>query len=136
MNLKVEKNRIYHPYYKWEDYNHSFYDNCTGAEKKIKIEKGLEMFNSESMTRNNMFAVVDEWKYSCEHNLTNTSMNKIAYIGQAACAYYAKIPNTVTMEIWNMLHKDVQERSNKIAEEAIVKWKNNNKTIQLCLNID
>ena len=71
-----------------------------------------------------MLAVVNKWKHSCEHNLTNNSMNKVAYIGQAACAYYAEIPSTVTMEAWNKLTPEVQERSNNIAEEVINIWKN------------
>ena len=83
-----------------------------------------------------MFYVVDNWKYSMEHNLTNSSMNHIAYIGQSACAYYDNIPSTITMEAWSMLTKEVQERSNEIALLAIERWKSNNKLIQRCLNLD
>ena len=129
-------NRIYHPYWKWEDYKAGFYDNISGALKLQLIQKGIEMFNSESLTRNNMFFVVDNWKFSCEHNLSNPSINKIAYIGQGACCIYAGIPSTITMELWSMLSKEVQERSNKIALESIERWKQQNKLIQLCLNID
>lgn len=136
MNVKPEKNRIYHPWSKWEDYNYSFYDNCTGSEKEEKAAKAVEMFNCEKSTRECMFYVVENWTYSMEHNLTNNSLNQIAYIGQSACAYYANIPCTVTMEIWSTLSEDVQERSNKIAKEVIEHWKKQNKRIQLCLNLD
>lgn len=129
--------RIYHPYNLWEDYKYGFYDNCSGSEKQNKIDKAIEMFNSESLTRKYMNKVVDEWKYSCEHNLTNESLNKIAYIGQAACCLYADIPNTITMEAWSKLSKDVQNRSDEIAKEVINKWENNNnKLVQLCLKFD
>lgn len=128
--------RIYHPYWKWEDHKAKFYDNCSGTIKEELIKKGIEMFNSEKLTRENMFFVVDNWKYSCEHNLSNPSINKIAYIGQGACCVYASIPSTVTMELWNKLTKEVQERANEIAKEAIERWNNQNKFIQLCLNID
>ena len=57
MNLKVEINRIYHHYKKWEDYNYNFYNNCTGKEKEDKIKKGLEMFNSEELTKKYMFTL-------------------------------------------------------------------------------
>ena len=128
--------RIYHPYWLWEDYRAGFYENCSGEVKKQLIIKGIEMFNSEDLTRENMFYVIKNCKYSCEHNLTNESLNKIAYIGQSACCVYAKIPSTVTMEIWNLLNSEVQIRSNNIAIEAIKKWNENNKIIQQCLNID
>lgn len=128
--------RIYHPYWKWEDYKAGFYNNCSGEEKKQLIIKGIEMFNSEKLTLENMYKVINEWKYSCEHNFTNPSLNKIAYIGQGACCIYANIPSTVTMEIWNMLDNKTQDRANQNANKILDEWVINNKRIQLCLNLD
>lgn len=128
--------RIFHPYWLWEDYKAGFYDNVSGEKKKEYIKKVLEMFNDKKLTKENMLFVVENWKYSCEHNLTNDSLNKIAYIGQSACSVYAGVPCTVTMECWSMLTEEVKERSNKIALEVIEIWKNNNKNIQLCLKLD
>jgi hypothetical protein len=136
MNDKVKINRIYHPYWLWEDYKFGFYNNCSGEEKKKLTDKCLELFNSEALTKKWMLYVIENWKYSCEHNLTNDSMNKIAYIGQAACCAYSSIPNTVTMEAWSMLSKEVRDRSDKIATDVIKKWYNRNKKIQLCLNLN
>jgi len=100
--------QIFHHYLLWEDYKCGFYDNCSGSEKDEKIKKAIEMFNDEKLTDEYMGRVISEWKYSCEHNLTNESLNQIAYIGQAACCIYAKVPSTVTMEAWNLLSKKVQ----------------------------
>ena len=128
--------RIYHPYWLWEDYKNGFYDNISGDKKQEFISKVLEMFNSKELTILNMNRVIEEWKYSCEHNLTNESLNRIAYIGQSACCIYAGIPNTITMEAWNLLDEKIKDRSNKIAENILNKWLKNNKYIQLCLNLD
>lgn len=136
MNTKVDENRIYHPYTKWEDWKSGFYNNCSGDIKKDKIIKVIEMFNNEKLTRKYMNKVIDEWKYSCEHNLTNNTINKIAYIGQSACCLYAEIPNTITMEAWSLLDLNIKNRADKIALEILEKWKKRNKKIQLCLNID
>jgi|TARA_R100000656_G_scaffold38651_1_gene32480 hypothetical protein len=127
--------RIYHHYKLWEDHKCGFYNNCSGDGRKEKIQKAVEMFNSERLTREYMDRVIREWKYSCEHNFTNSSLNKIAYIGQAACCLYGEVPNTVTMEAWNMLDRKVQNRSNMIAEEVLSNWIGQN-GIQICLNID
>ncbi len=126
-------NRIYHPYWKWEDFKAGFYDNCSGDKKTILIKSVIEMFSSEELTRTNMYRV-QEWQYSCEHNLTNISLNRIAYIGQSACCIYASVPSTVTMEAWSLLSKDIQTRSDLIAEEFLNYWLEKNKRIQLCLN--
>jgi hypothetical protein len=135
MNISKEKNRIYHHYEMWEDWKNGFYNNCSGEERIIKKQSVLKMFNSEKLTLENMYRVINEWKFSCEHNLTNNSLNKIAYIGQAACCIYDKVPCDVTMECWSELTNEVQERANKNALEVLNKWIQNNKNIQLCLNI-
>jgi hypothetical protein len=135
MNEKPNIKRVYHPYTLWEDYKHGFYDNCTGSDKDAMLLKSIEMFNDEILTKKYMNKVIETWKYSCEQNLTNPSMNKIAYIGQGACCLYARVPSTVTMEAWSHLTDEVKERSNNIAKNVIDNWNNNNKKIQLCLNI-
>lgn len=126
--------RVYHHYEKWEDYPAGFYNACSGKEKESKIQKVIEMFNSELLTREFMTKVISEWKYSCEHNLTNPAMNQIAYIGQSACCIYAEVPSTATMEAWSLLSNEVQYRSDSIAREVLEIWKTKNN--QLCLNLD
>ena len=126
--------RIYHHYKFWEDHKEGFYNSCSGSEKKEKLDKAVEMFSNAKLTKDNMFRVTDEWTYSCEVNLSNAAMNKIAYIGQAACCIYASIPSTITMEAWSLVDKDSQDRANKIAKEVLNMWLNKN--IQLCLSID
>jgi len=135
MNKKTEINRIYHHYEMWEDWKFGFYDNSSGEQREKHKQLVFDMFNSESLTRTNMNRVIEEWTNSCEHNLTNNGLNKIAYIGQSACCIYGGVPCDVTMECWSKLSNEVQYRSNKIAEEALTKWINKNKNIQLCLNI-
>ena len=131
---KIE--RIFHHYKKWEDYPSGFYNNCSGVEKGRYINSVVEMFSDKETTREYMLKAVDLWVYSCEHNLTNDSINKIAYIGQAACCIYCGAPSIVTREAWGLLSKDIQDRSDKIAEEVLKYWEIKNKRIQLCLNLD
>lgn len=128
--------RIYHHYEKWEDWKAGFYNACSGKIKEEKISKVIEMFNNEFLTRKFMLKVIDEWVYSCEHNLSNLSLNRIAYIGQAACCLYSEIPCSVTMEAWSLLSKEVQDRSDLIANEILTLWEVKQKNKQLCLNLD
>ncbi len=118
--------RIYHSWDYWEDYKAGFYNNCSGADKANKILLVVQMFDSEILTREFMLRVIEDWKYSCEHNLTNPSLNKIAYIGQAACCIYGEIPSSVTMEAWSLLEPSVQERADKIANEVLLIWESKN----------
>lgn len=125
--------RIYHNYNLWEDFKNGFYDNCKNELKESKIRSVIDMFSSEELTYEYMNRVIDEWVYSCEHNFTNDSINKIAYIGQAACCIYDKVPNLITMYAWKFLSYDIQKRSDLIALETIKKWEQN-QTLKNILN--
>jgi len=114
--------RVYHHYKLWEDHKAGFYNKISGKEADLKVFKVLEMFKSEVLTDKFMNKVICEWKYSCEHNLTNESLNKIAYIGQAACCLYAGVPCDTTMKAWKLLPFEVRERSDEIANKTIKKW--------------
>jgi hypothetical protein len=114
--------RIYHPWEKWEDYKAGFYDNVSAKDKQKMINKVIEMFSSHELTEKYMNKVINEWFFSCEHNLTNNGLNKIAYIGQAACCLYGKVPNLLTMYVWKHLSEKIKLRSDNIAKKTISKW--------------
>lgn len=118
----MEIKRIYHSWEKWEDYKAGFYNNVSGKDKAEMIEKVKELFNNPKLTRDYMEKAINEWFFSCEHNLSNKSMNRIAYIGQAACCLYARIPNLLTMNVWGSLEEEVRLRSDEIAKQTILKW--------------
>lgn len=128
--------QIYHRYDLWEDHKHGFYNNCSGETKKEYSKKIIEMFSNPELTEKYMMRVINEWKYSLEHNLTNPSINKIAYIGQCACCLYCGAPSTVTMETWRKVDVNNRNKADEIAEKCIKKWKSQNKNIQLCLSIN
>ena len=132
----MNEGRIYHHYEKWEDHKCGFYNNCSGEVKEKKINEVIEMFTSKQKTVKYMQKVIDEWKYSCEQNFTNPAINKIAYLGQAACCLYSEIPNTVTMEAWSLLTIKHRNQADDIAKQTLNQWIENNKSIQLCLNIN
>jgi len=119
--------RIYHHYTKWEDYKAGFYGNISGKNKELLMQKVKEMFSSTDLTRENMLRVINEWKYSCEHNLTNPSLNRIAYIGQGACCLYAEIPSMITMNVWSSLDNMTRINADKIALITIKEWEQKKK---------
>lgn len=126
--------RIYHDYNLWEDYKNGFYEIISGNEKEEKIKKVIELFSDKELTEEFMNRVINEWKYSCEHNLTNYSMNRIAYIGQAACCIYDKVPNLTTMYAWKFLDENIRLRSDKIASKTIKIWEQRKK-LEITLNL-
>lgn len=115
-------NRIYHHYEAWEDFPAGFYDNVSGKNKAQLIDKVIELFSSPELTKQYMDLVIKLWPNSCEHNLSNLSMNRIAYLGQGACCLYAGVPSSITMEAWNKVDKNFRDIADSIAEKIISEW--------------
>jgi ParB-like chromosome segregation protein Spo0J len=118
--------RIYHTYDKWECYKAGFYKNIS---KKISKQKGEAMY-AEFLSDYNRFKstarnVINEWKYSCEHFLTNTTMNRIAWIGQASMCYAKKIPSSYCSG-FNLLSENQQKKANNVALGILNEWLVNN----------
>jgi hypothetical protein len=118
----MKKEQIFHPFNLWEDHKFGFYNNISGKNKKEMIQQVVDLFCNPDKTRLYMSKVVNEWYYSCQHNLTNPTINHIAYLGQAACCLCDGVPSTVTMEAWSKVPKDFQDIANSIAESTLSIW--------------
>ena len=114
--------RIYHHHKKWEEVKYCMYDNYNTKQEDILIKKVVDYFNKENLVKKYMRFVVNNFKFSCEHNFTNPSMNKIAFLGQASVSAYLKIPREITMKAWNLLSERTQNRANSIAIKEIERW--------------
>lgn len=113
-----------HHYSKWEDYKNGFYHRFKGC-KKTAILDIVDFFCNQKETETFMKKVCDNWVYSCEQNLTNPSINKVAYIGQSAICLRFGYPSTITMEAWSNVPFKNQIIANKLAEKTIKQWKKN-----------
>lgn len=74
-----------------------------------------------------MMKVIKSWKYSCEHNLTDPSTNKRAWVGHAACSIELQLPEIVVRTAWKHLTDEQRFLANKQADYAIEAWINNYK---------
>lgn len=117
--------QIFHHYEKWEDWKCGFYDSMFGKEKQCALEIVVDVFSDSQLTNELMQNVIDKWKYSCEQNLSNSSMNKIAWLGQACLSLEFNIPQTITMSAWENVPENFKEQANKIASDIIEKWEIN-----------
>lgn len=117
-----DPNRIFHTYDKWECHKAGFY-----ASKKDGMTKSeCELFYAEFLSNSERFSnalrgVTSEWLNSCEHYLTNSAMNRIAWLGQAAVCYESGIPSCFCSG-FNLLSEKQQSEANNIALEYLNKW--------------
>lgn len=121
-----DKNRIFHTYDKWECHKAGFYNsNMEGMTTEQCEQAYYDLLTNEDLFRETLSKVITEWKYSCEHYLTNVSMNRIAYLGQAALCYSRGIPSTYRGG-FHLLSPEQQDKANEIALEYLNIWLMNN----------
>lgn len=117
--------QIFHHYEKWEDWRFGFYDSMSGKAKEKAIQTVIEVFSDPELTELLMRKVIKEWPISCEQNLSNPNMNKIAWLGQASLSLGFKIPQNITMKAWSEVPKNFREKADIIANNIIKEWEKN-----------
>lgn len=120
---EIKETRILHTYDKWECYKNGFYSNTPPVNFS---EEDCEKIYAEFLSNIELFEaildkVINEWKYSCEHYLTNDSMNRIAWLGQAALCYHHKIPSKYRSG-YSLLSKEQQLLADKSALKYLNIW--------------
>jgi ParB-like chromosome segregation protein Spo0J len=117
-----DKTRIFHTYHNWECHKSGFYKTTHETLGHGECEsKFMELLSDELEFDIVLSNVIQEWKNSCEHYLTNKSMNRLAWLGQAAVCYKYGIPSRYS-GAWFKLDKKTQDRANEIALKYLNKW--------------
>jgi hypothetical protein len=114
--------RFFHTFDKWECHKAGFYETkFEGLTEDQCKNKYAEFLKDETMFRDALDHVINEWKHSCEHYLTNKAMNRIAWLGQASMCYATGIPSKYSSG-YNLLTKSEQDKANNIALEYLNEW--------------
>ena len=96
------------------------------ADNRVEcLEKAIKFTGNHKLYGAFMVKVTREWPVSCEHNLTNKTQNRLAWLGHAACALAFMCPEDITREAWGYLTKEQQEEANGVALKAIKQWELN-----------
>lgn len=114
--------RIFHTFDKWEAVPAGFFAPGVKGRDKDECEHEYGAFLADSNAfEKGIQKVFKEWPNSCEHNLTNSSMNRIAWIGQAAACAALGLPSTYRGG-FSALSKEKQDTANALALKYINLW--------------
>lgn len=117
-----DSSRIFHTYEHWECYKAGFYNSTKEGMTKAQCEIAYRDFlSSEERFSEALEHVISEWKHSCEHYLTNSAMNRIAWLGQAAACYAMGIPSSFRSGFF-LLSEKQQEEANQVALRYLNRW--------------
>lgn len=135
---KVAMDRIYHTWDKWECYPAGFFEVRPPGELTDEDceQKYKEFLIDIPEFKRVMRLIIVEWVNSCEHNLTNERMNRIAWMGQAALCYKYRIPSRYRGG-YNLLTEDQKNNADIAALDIINEWMiRNGHEIQTIISIE
>jgi len=119
--------RIFHTWEKWECYKAGFYESKPpkGMTEQEALDAYRELLADIDRFGHVLGRVIKEWKYSCEHYLTNENMNRIAWLGQASLCYELGIPSAYRGG-YNLLSDAQKLNADMKALEYLNIWLENN----------
>lgn len=115
--------RIYHPFTKWECLRGGFFTPMKGKAQIEKAKKDyVRLLTDIPYFERTMKKVIQAWPNSCEHNLTNESMNRVAWLGQSSCAFEFGCCAEQTRSAFQLLTEDQQIAANAAADKVLQQW--------------
>lgn len=117
-----DPNRVFHRHEDWECHAAGFYAPTKTGISREQGEEMYRVFLSDSVRFEHALGhVIEQWKHSCEHYLTNVAMNRVAWLGQAAMCFATGIPASYRGG-FSLLTEEEQEIANQLALTYLNKW--------------
>ncbi len=115
--------RIFHEWQDWECFPAGFYKDKPPVGMTVsECEEAYRAFLADiPLFESVLERVIVEWKYSCEHYLTNEKMNRIAWLGQASMCLYTGVPSRFCGG-YNLLTDEQKDAADRKAHEYLNKW--------------
>lgn len=131
------KTAKYHKYTEWEDYKNGMYssDFMSAPEYYELLDKSKELLKDESKFLEIGIKVIDSWVIASEENLTKSSVNRKAWIGQASCSFNHNATEKITKDAWSELTEEEMHKANSVAQKIINYYERKNNKIHNGLGV-
>jgi hypothetical protein len=126
--------RIFHTYDKWECFKAGFYESkLNGKTNEECLQLYTELLSDVNKFEFALNRVITEWKFSCEHYLTNKAMNRIAWLGQASVCISTGVPSCYS-SAWYEIPIQKRQEANELALKYLNIWLSKNNKSQVNMN--
>ena len=120
---------IYHPYTIWEDYLNGMYKIPAKPYSEKVINKCTNLLSNEEKFFQVGLEMVNLWSNAAGQNLTNKSVNRQSWVGQASCCYKYGASELITRISWSRVSSLNKIRANKIADKIISMYEAKNRKL-------
>ena len=112
--------RVWHSFWTWEDVG--MWREVSASEYERMLPLAVTFTGNAVEYGAAMMKVLEQFPIACEHNLTEPSMNRQAWIGHAAAYLEHELPEWITREAWGALTQQQRDEANAMADRAINEW--------------
>lgn len=91
-------------------------------DREKRLQAAIEFTGNHKLYGQAMARVVMEWPISAENALTDSGLNRKAWVGHAACALAIGCPEDIVRQAWGFLTDEQRLLANKAADRAIALW--------------
>lgn len=116
--VKDSTGRYFSPHYLWEDYLNGGYNLTIDKSEKPAILSKELLINPINFF-NVMETLENEWPYCFKQNVSNRTINRKAWLGQAACLYNHGATFAQTIKGWYKMSDIQQLEANNAAQRII-----------------
>lgn len=112
--------RIWHRYEQWECVSTMYLPN-PALDPATAKQRYADFLSDDAQFQAAIARVFQEWPTACEHFLTDISLNRIAWLGQASAALALEIPRHFRSGFM-LLSEKAQRHANQVALTALKQW--------------
>ena len=110
--------RIWTHYTEWEDYQAGLYSLTCEHEDDL-CWQSQQLLSSPNRFLEIMELLALQWPTAYKVNLSDTSQNRQAWLGQAACCFNHGAPDYITKRAWWLLDDSQRIKANDTAQKII-----------------
>lgn len=121
--------RIFHHCDVWECVRAGMYSPADHLDHDTAIRQYAEFLRDIQRFEAALQRVLTEWPISCEQFLSNDSINRVAWLGQAAMCIETGVPRLFRAG-FKLLTDDEQRRANIAALKALFQWQTSQRRLR------
>jgi hypothetical protein len=119
--------RVYIPYWEWEDWINGMWGKSENEDNDLKC--AIEFTGDHEKYGNAMRKVIDAWPKTMLNSLTNTGINRRAFLGRCAVTFTTGIPEYITRIAWKELTDEQRELADAQAQKYINEYEKKYRSI-------
>jgi hypothetical protein len=116
--MKIKQ--VYIPYWEWEDWINGMWGKSENESEQLK--QAIEFTGDCVKYGEAMKEVVKAWPRTMLNSLTNSGINKRAFLGHCAVCYKLNIPEYITRIAWKELTDQQRYDADKVAQKTVEDW--------------